>query len=61
MIELPLVHLRLSQCGHGVELARTKRLERMTNGANLVPGLNGRFYFLAKDGTVHEINTDGAN
>ena len=39
----------------GVELARTDKLARMNNGANLIAGYRGRFYFLGQDSNVHEL------
>lgn len=42
----------------GLELARTGRLARMNNGANLVPGFDGRLYFLGQDSAIYEIIVD---
>jgi hypothetical protein len=39
----------------GRELARTWRLPRMSDGANISPGFGGRVYFPGKDGKVYEI------
>lgn len=40
----------------GRELARSGLLPRMSDGANISPGFDGRVYFPGKDGTVYEIS-----
>lgn len=37
-------------------LAQTGRLNRMSLGANLVAGYEGRFYYLSEDGRLLEIS-----
>jgi hypothetical protein len=40
----------------GRELARTGLLPRMSNGANISPGFDGRVYFPGIDGTMYEVS-----
>jgi len=40
----------------GRELARTGLLPRMSDGANISPGFDGRVYFPGKDGKVYEVS-----
>jgi len=43
----------------GRELARTGLLPRMSDGANISPGFDGRVYFPGKDGRVYEVSARG--
>lgn len=39
----------------GRELARTEELPRMSQGANISPGFDGRLYYPGVDGKLYEI------